>query len=63
MIGPAGSNVVTSNNCVAIRRSVASDGTPLGVVRPPGAETGVLLARADGEGQEALVGRQFCRSC
>jgi catechol 2,3-dioxygenase-like lactoylglutathione lyase family enzyme len=29
------------------------------VVRPPGAETGVLLARADGEQQEALAGRQF----
>lgn len=29
------------------------------VVRPPGAETGILLARADGEGQESVVGRQF----
>lgn len=28
------------------------------VVRPPGAETGVLLARADGDGQAAAVGRQ-----
>ncbi|MFC4911530.1 VOC family protein [Actinomadura gamaensis] len=28
------------------------------VVRPPGAETGVLLARADGERQEAAVGEQ-----
>jgi catechol 2,3-dioxygenase-like lactoylglutathione lyase family enzyme len=28
------------------------------VVRPPGAETGILLARADGERQEAIVGEQ-----
>lgn len=28
------------------------------VVRPPGAETGLLLARADGEAQTAVVGRQ-----
>jgi catechol 2,3-dioxygenase-like lactoylglutathione lyase family enzyme len=28
------------------------------VVRPPGAETGVLLARADGDQQSAVVGRQ-----
>jgi catechol 2,3-dioxygenase-like lactoylglutathione lyase family enzyme len=28
------------------------------VVRPPGAETGMLLARADGEGQVAAVGHQ-----
>jgi catechol 2,3-dioxygenase-like lactoylglutathione lyase family enzyme len=28
------------------------------VVRPPGAATGVLLARADGEDQAAVVGRQ-----
>ena len=28
------------------------------VVRPPGAETGVLLARADGEDQVAAVGHQ-----
>jgi catechol 2,3-dioxygenase-like lactoylglutathione lyase family enzyme len=28
------------------------------VVRPPGAETGILLARADGEQQEAVVGNQ-----
>ncbi len=32
------------------------------VVRPPGAETGLLLARADGEAQAAVVGRQHaCR--
>ena len=28
------------------------------VVRPPGAETGLLLARADGERQKAVVGEQ-----
>jgi predicted enzyme related to lactoylglutathione lyase len=28
------------------------------VVRPPGAETGILLARADGEQQSAAVGAQ-----
>ncbi|WP_394831137.1 VOC family protein [Pendulispora rubella] len=29
------------------------------VVRPPGARTGILLARADGEHQRAGVGNQF----
>jgi catechol 2,3-dioxygenase-like lactoylglutathione lyase family enzyme len=29
------------------------------VVRPPGAETGILLARADGELQSEFVGTQF----
>ena len=29
------------------------------VVRPPGAETGILLARADGESQRMAVGQQF----
>jgi catechol 2,3-dioxygenase-like lactoylglutathione lyase family enzyme len=29
------------------------------VVRPPGAATGLLLARADGDGQRAVVGEQF----
>ena len=29
------------------------------VVRPPGAATGILLARADGEEQERIVGNQF----
>lgn len=29
------------------------------VVRPPGGETALLLARADGPEQSALVGRQF----
>lgn len=40
--------------------SETNDGRPKRwvVVRPPGAETGLLLARADGEEQEAVVGRQ-----
>ena len=29
------------------------------VVRPPGATTGILLARADGEEQERVIGKQF----
>src|SRR5215218_7683509 len=29
------------------------------VVRPAGAQTGILLARADGEQQAAVAGRQF----
>jgi catechol 2,3-dioxygenase-like lactoylglutathione lyase family enzyme len=29
------------------------------VVRPPGAATGILLAKADGPEQEAMTGRQF----
>jgi catechol 2,3-dioxygenase-like lactoylglutathione lyase family enzyme len=29
------------------------------VVRPPGAETGILLARADGDNQSPAVGNQF----
>jgi catechol 2,3-dioxygenase-like lactoylglutathione lyase family enzyme len=29
------------------------------VVRPPGAQTGILLARADGERQAAIVGEQL----
>jgi catechol 2,3-dioxygenase-like lactoylglutathione lyase family enzyme len=29
------------------------------VVRPEGGQTGILLARADGDGQETVVGRQF----
>jgi catechol 2,3-dioxygenase-like lactoylglutathione lyase family enzyme len=38
----------------------SADGRPKRwvVVRPPGAETGVLLARADGERQAAVVGDQ-----
>ncbi|MHB8619871.1 MAG: VOC family protein [Chloroflexota bacterium] len=28
------------------------------VVRPPGAQTGILLARADGDDQSAVVGKQ-----
>ena len=41
--------------------SRTNDGRPKRwvVVRPPGAETGILLARADGDDQRAIVGRQF----
>jgi catechol 2,3-dioxygenase-like lactoylglutathione lyase family enzyme len=40
---------------------LTNDGRPKRwvVVRAPGAQTGVLLARADGEAQERAVGRQF----
>ncbi|WP_285617922.1 VOC family protein [Actinoallomurus iriomotensis] len=40
--------------------SLTNDGRPKRwvVVRPPGAETGVLLARADGERQSLAVGNQ-----
>jgi catechol 2,3-dioxygenase-like lactoylglutathione lyase family enzyme len=41
--------------------STTNDGRPKRwvVVRPPGAQTGLLLARADGPDQAAAVGRQF----
>ena len=41
--------------------SLTNDGRPKRwvVVRPPGAETGLLLARADGAHQAARVGDQF----
>lgn len=41
--------------------SMTNDGRPKRwvVVRPPGGETTILLARADGDQQSALVGRQF----
>ena len=41
-------------------RSLTNDGRPKRwvVVRPPGAETGVVLVRADGDDQAAAVGRQ-----
>ena len=41
--------------------SQTGDGRPKRwvVVRPPGAQTGILLARADGERQAAAVGDQF----
>lgn len=41
--------------------SLTNDGRPKRwvVVRPPGAQTAILLARADGEEQAAAVGRQF----
>ncbi|MGP4023072.1 VOC family protein [Actinomadura sp. 3N407] len=40
--------------------SLTNDGRPKRwvVVRPPGAETGILLARADGERQTGAVGNQ-----
>jgi catechol 2,3-dioxygenase-like lactoylglutathione lyase family enzyme len=40
--------------------STTTDGRPKRwvVVRPPGAQTGLLLARADGERQSAIVGNQ-----
>lgn len=40
--------------------SLTNDGRPKRwvVVRPPGAQTGLLLARADGEHQSAAVGQQ-----
>lgn len=40
--------------------SQTNDGRPKRwvVVRPPGAATGILLARADGERQQAVVGEQ-----
>jgi catechol 2,3-dioxygenase-like lactoylglutathione lyase family enzyme len=40
--------------------SLTNDGRPKRwvVVRPPGAQTGLLLARADGERQRAAVGHQ-----
>ncbi len=41
--------------------SLTNDGRPKRwvVVRPPGAATGILLARADGDHQLASVGNQF----
>lgn len=41
--------------------SLTNDGRPKRwvVVRPPGGQTGVLLARADGEAQRPAVGQQF----
>jgi catechol 2,3-dioxygenase-like lactoylglutathione lyase family enzyme len=40
--------------------ALTNDGRPKRwvVVRPPGAETAILLARADGEAQAAVVGNQ-----
>ncbi len=41
--------------------SLTNDGRPKRwvVVRPPGAATGLLLARADGATQEQVIGQQF----
>jgi catechol 2,3-dioxygenase-like lactoylglutathione lyase family enzyme len=40
--------------------ATANDGRPKRwvVVRPPGAQTGILLARADGERQQSSIGNQ-----
>jgi len=45
---------------IADSPSLTNDGRPKRwvVVRPPGAQTGILLARADGERQRAAVGDQ-----
>jgi catechol 2,3-dioxygenase-like lactoylglutathione lyase family enzyme len=44
--------------------SLTNDGQPKRwvVVRPPGAETGILLARAEGEHQAAAIGNQVAGS-
>ena len=41
--------------------SLTNDGRPKRwvVVRPPGGQTGILLARADGDRQADIVGQQF----
>jgi catechol 2,3-dioxygenase-like lactoylglutathione lyase family enzyme len=41
--------------------ATTNDGRPKRwvVVRPPSAQTGILLARADGERQTAMIGDQF----
>src|SRR3954468_15092601 len=41
--------------------SLTNDGRPKRwvVVRPPGAQTGILLARADGDSQTPIIGNQF----
>src|ERR1044072_6039935 len=41
--------------------ALTNDGRPKRwvVVRPPGAASGILIARADGEEQERIVGKQF----
>jgi catechol 2,3-dioxygenase-like lactoylglutathione lyase family enzyme len=41
--------------------ALTNDGHPKRwvVVRPPGADTGILLARADGERQAAAIGQQW----
>lgn len=48
-------------NLVEDSPSLTNDGRPKRwvVVRPPGAQTGILLARADGEHQRAAVGSQL----
>jgi catechol 2,3-dioxygenase-like lactoylglutathione lyase family enzyme len=41
--------------------ALTNDGRPKRwvVVRPPGGETGILLARADGDEQSAVIGKQL----
>jgi catechol 2,3-dioxygenase-like lactoylglutathione lyase family enzyme len=41
--------------------SLTNDGRPKRwvVVRPPNAQTGILLAKADGDAQRAVIGHQF----
>jgi catechol 2,3-dioxygenase-like lactoylglutathione lyase family enzyme len=41
--------------------ALTNDGRPKRwvIVRPPGAATGILLAQADGEEQERIIGNQF----
>lgn len=41
--------------------SLTNDGRPKRwvVVRPPGAKTGILIARADGDEQARIIGNQF----
>jgi catechol 2,3-dioxygenase-like lactoylglutathione lyase family enzyme len=41
--------------------SLTNDGRPKRwvIVRPPGGETGILLARADGDEQSAVIGKQL----
>jgi len=41
--------------------SLTNDGRPKRwvVVRPPGAQTGILLVRGDGDQQVGMIGRQF----
>ena len=47
-------------NLIEDSPSLTNDGRPKRwvVVRPPGAQTGLLLARADGEQQSAAIGHQ-----
>jgi hypothetical protein len=48
-------------NLIEDMPSLTGDGRPKRwvVVRPVGGETGILLARADGDRQSSVVGQQF----